>query len=95
MKGEYGFYNIGMDTPEISVARLAEIYTEAGRRVCSYTGKVRYEKPEEKAYLEHNPNRRCPDIAKARRELGFAPTIDVADGVERYLRFLLEERGVE
>ena len=41
-------------------------------------------------YMIDNPNRRCPSIDKARKILGFNPTIDVKIGVERYLRFLKE-----
>ena len=42
-------------------------------------------------YLSDNPNRRCPDISKARQLLGYAPSIDVHDGVRRYLSFLAEK----
>ena len=40
---------------------------------------------EEPDYLTDNPNRRCPDIQKAREELGFNPQVELADGIRRSL----------
>lgn len=85
---DYDFFNIGSDGPEISIARLAEIYVDAGREVCGYTGQARLSPPPEAEYLTHNPNRRCPDISKARRLLGFAPAVPVERGVRRFLESL-------
>ena len=39
-------------------------------------------------YLVDNPNRRCPNITKARKSLGFNPKINPHEGVKRYLLFL-------
>lgn len=87
-KGAYGYYNIGIDRPEICIKDLAEIYKDAGRDLFSYKGTVVLEKPREKDYLTHNPSRRCPSIEKARAELGFHPKIQVKEGVYRFLEFL-------
>ena len=38
--------------------------------------------------MTDNPNRRCPSIEKAKKTLGFNPTVEVKEGVERYLKFL-------
>ena len=38
-------------------------------------------------YLIDNPQRRCPDIGKARRELGFEPAVALDDGLRRTLRW--------
>ena len=92
--GKFDYFNIGMDSPEISVQKLAEIYQEKGRDLFNYPGEIIFKGHEDKAYLTHNPSRRCPDIAKARKILNFKPTIDVLHGVERYLRFLSIERNV-
>lgn len=83
-------FNIGMDRPEISIRRLAEIYTEAGKEIFSYTGKARFAVSEDAEYLRNNPNRRCPVIDKARRLLGYNPQVDVEQGVRYLLEYVKE-----
>ena len=90
LHGKYDFFNIGIDFPEISIKDLADIYVEAGSDVFSYTGKVIYETSDDENYLTNNPQRRCPDINKARTLLNYNPTIKVRDGVGRFLTFLKE-----
>jgi dTDP-glucose 4,6-dehydratase/UDP-glucuronate decarboxylase len=36
-------------------------------------------------YLRDNPNRRCPDISKARSELGYEPAVTLDEGLRRML----------
>lgn len=91
--GKYGFFNIGIDRPEISIRELAGIYQKAGRKVFGYTGETRFETSGDQHYLTDNPNRRCPIIDKARRQLNYVPEISVEQGVERFLQFLKEERS--
>lgn len=88
-------FNIGMDRPEISVRRLAEIYTEAGRDIFGYTGQAKFAVSEDAAYLENNPNRRCPVIDKARRLLGYQPQVLVEQGVRYFLEYVKESREEE
>ncbi|RTQ48963.1 NAD-dependent epimerase/dehydratase family protein [Hymenobacter gummosus] len=88
LHGEFGVYNIGQDQPELSVREYAELFTQAGREVFGYQGRISFQTSADKQYLTDNPNRRCPDLTKARRELGYAPAVDVAAGVRRYLQFL-------
>lgn len=89
--GKFDYFNIGMEFPEISIAKLAEIYRAVGMQVTGYQGQIRFSPPPERDYLAHNPNRRCPSIAKARRVLGYAPTVDIESGIERFLRFLIQK----
>lgn len=89
LHGKFDYFNIGIDKPEISIKRLAGIYAEQGRRLKNYTGSVIFEPPKEKDYLTHNPSRRCPVIDKAKKILNYNPTISVEDGVERFLRFFI------
>ena len=91
LHGTYDYFNIGIEKPEISIAQLAEIYVKAGRDIFGYQGKVTYAKSEDREYLTNNPQRRCPNIDKARRILGYNPTILVEEGVHRFLQFLKEE----
>ncbi|WP_084235409.1 NAD-dependent epimerase/dehydratase family protein [Papillibacter cinnamivorans] len=86
--GRYDTFNIGMDRPELSVAELAEIYLRAGREIFGYTGNIRFEKHSDEKYLTDNPNRRCPDLGKARRLLGYRPKIDVVQGVGYFLEHI-------
>jgi len=85
-------FNIGIEKPEISVRELAEHFRRAGKKVAGYEGKVIYQTATDKDYLTHNPERRCPDITKARKELNFKPSVLVDDGVERYIKFLWHEK---
>lgn len=91
--GRYDYFNIGIDRPEIMVRELAAIYRTAAAELFGYAGSVSYEVSEDPEYLTDNPNRRCPVIRKARETLGYAPAVQVEDGVRRYLRFLHGERG--
>lgn len=91
--GKFEYFNIGIDTPEISIKELAEIYKEIGERSFKYSGEIRLEVSNDKDYLVHNPSRRCPDISKARKLLNYNPKIYVKEGVERFLTFLKEGSG--
>jgi len=88
-------YNIGMDKPEITVVQLAEICARVGREILGYTGSIRFEKNADIEYLSNNPNRRCPDISKAGKELGFEPKILPEVGIRRFLDFILESTEEE
>jgi UDP-glucuronate decarboxylase len=37
------------------------------------------------SYPADEPLRRCPDITKARRQVGFEPAVDLDDGLQRFL----------
>ncbi|PFN96775.1 epimerase [Bacillus sp. AFS076308] len=86
----FDYFNIGMDTPEISIKELAEIYKEAGSIIYNFNQSIEFRESEESSYLTHNPSRRCPDISKAKKLLGYAPSISVVEGVHRFLSFLKE-----
>ena len=95
LHGKYDYFNIGIEKPEITIAQLAEIYVKHGRDIFGYTGKVKYAISEDKEYLTNNPLRRCPNINKARRILGYNPTIFVEEGVGRFLMYLKESNEKE
>ena len=60
--------------------------------IIGYEGEVILGKSEEEAYLVDNPNRRCPDITKAREQLGFDPEITIDDGLRRSLIWYAHNR---
>ncbi len=88
-------YNIGVETPEISMADLAEKTVNTARKLFNYRGQVVRKNSEEQEYLTDNPNRRCPDIAKARAEIGYAPGIGLDDGIERTLLWYADNPSAE
>ena len=86
-------YNVGVETPEISMASLAEKVAGIGRELCGYTGKVvRKVDPD---YLVDNPERRCPIITKARTELGYDPKVLVDEGLRRSMVWYSGNREAE
>ncbi len=78
-------YNIGVEGPEISMAELADRTVAAAKKAVGYQGKVVKKVSEEADYLTDNPNRRCPIIAKARRDLDYDPSVELEDGLMRSL----------
>lgn len=86
--GRFDVFNIGMDRPEISVRELADIYALSGKFMYGYAHAPVIVPPKEAAYLTDCPQRRCPNIDKARRDLGYAPRVSVTDGISRFLTFL-------
>lgn len=90
LHGKYDYFNIGIEKPEITVSKLAEIYKAQGEKIFGYEGNVVYAVSEDKDYLTNNPQRRCPKIDKAKEILGYEPTIYVEEGVGRFLQFIKE-----
>jgi nucleoside-diphosphate-sugar epimerase len=96
VRGHHGeAYNIGIDQPEISMAQLAQYVVDASSRLFGYSGKVVLGKANEADYLVDNPNRRCPNINKARTELGFDPKVLVPEGIERSLVWYRYNRNAD
>ena len=86
VKGRSGeAYNIGVETPEISMAELADQLAALGRELFGYAGKVVRKQNADKDYLVDNPSRRCPVITKARTELGYNPQVTIEEGLRRSL----------
>lgn len=87
-KGEA--YNIGVEKPEMSMIELARLIVSIARDKFNYHGKVVQEKSKEINYLLDNPNRRCPNIDKARRELGYNPGVSIEEGLLKSLTWYSE-----
>ncbi|MDO5103921.1 MAG: NAD-dependent epimerase/dehydratase family protein [Lautropia sp.] len=89
-------YNIGIETPEITMRELAEKVRKLANELWGYEGKVIHKLSDEgEVYLADNPNRRCPIITKARTELGYAPEVDVDTGLRRILNWYYFNREAE
>jgi UDP-glucuronate decarboxylase len=93
LHGKFDVFNIGMDKPELSVKEFAELFNKEGKSIFDYKGKISFKKSDDKDYMTDNPNRRCPDLTKARTILNYDPTVIVNDGIKRYLEFLHINNG--
>ncbi|MDB4783529.1 NAD-dependent epimerase/dehydratase family protein [Verrucomicrobiales bacterium] len=86
VRGHHGeSYNIGTETPEISIKQLADMVITTSTNLFNYTGQLIFETSEDKEYLTDNPNRRCPEISKARKHLDYDPKISLEEGLKRSL----------
>ncbi len=75
-------YNIGNPNPEISVIDLIKkIEILLGKKI-KYN-KVNY--PD--SYPADEPNRRCPDIKKAKIQIKYIPKIDIDEGLRRFIQW--------
>jgi nucleoside-diphosphate-sugar epimerase len=88
-------YNIGSPGPEISMRDLAQKVVDHGRDLFDYRGRVVHRAAEDEAYLVDNPNRRCPDLTKSRRELGYEPSVSLDEGLRRSLVWYHHNREAE
>ncbi|MFI5509946.1 NAD-dependent epimerase/dehydratase family protein [Mycobacterium sp. NPDC051804] len=78
-------YNIGTEAPEISMADLAQRMADIASDLFGYRGSVVLGRTSDPDYLRDNPNRRCPDLSKARSELGYEPVVTLDEGLRRML----------
>tara|TARA_B100000686_G_scaffold354264_1_gene463591 strand:- start:11517 stop:12572 length:1056 start_codon:yes stop_codon:yes gene_type:complete len=75
-------YNIGNDTPEISVIQLTKHISNVIKE------EVRVELSEyPSSYPPDEPQRRCPDLAKSKKDLGFDPTVDLENGLQKFFEW--------
>jgi nucleoside-diphosphate-sugar epimerase len=86
VKGRSGeAYNVGVETPEISVIELASRAVALAKELFAYSGQVVRQESADKDYMVDNPFRRCPIITKARTDLGFDPQVTIDEGLKRSL----------
>jgi UDP-glucuronate decarboxylase len=75
-------YNIGNPRPEISMIDLAK---KIGELLAKDVNVDLVEYPD--SYPADEPNRRCPDISKARIHLGYEPKVDLDEGLRRFFQW--------
>jgi nucleoside-diphosphate-sugar epimerase len=85
-------YNIGVETPEISVTQLASKLVNLAHELFAYSGRVVLQQSADKDYLVDNPTRRCPIITKARTHLGYDPIVPLEEGLRRSLVWYADNR---
>ena len=76
-----GAYNIGNSDNEIAMRDLANLYTQLVPG-CTVSF-ISY--PE--TYPAGEPQRRCPDLTKARQELGYGSRVDLKTGLTRFIEW--------
>lgn len=88
-------FNIGSESPEISMREVAAMLLD----VAGSQRQVVHIASEEADYLTDNPNRRCPNLQKARTLLGYVPRVEMKYGLRRllewYRRFVKLEELVD
>ena len=93
LHGKLDVFNIGIEKPEVSVADFANLFAKNAKEYYEYKGEVVFETSDDDEYMTDNPNRRCPNINKAREVLNYDPSIGVDEGIGRYLQFLRINNG--
>jgi nucleoside-diphosphate-sugar epimerase len=84
-----------VERPEITIGDLAERLVGIARELLNYRGKVIRGVSSDKNYLVDNPNRRCPDIRKAREGLDYEPCVKLEDGLRRMLIWYAAHQDAE
>ncbi|MFF2275662.1 NAD-dependent epimerase/dehydratase family protein [Agromyces sp. NPDC058126] len=90
--GRYDCFNIGADGPELTVEAFAERFRAVAAELIGYRGSVVRRTSDDPDYLTGNPQRRCPDLTRARAVLGYEPRVEVDAGIARFLSHLVLER---
>lgn len=72
-------YNIGTESPEISMVDLTK---EIGKVI----GKeLRVEFVQDKDVYKIQPQRRAPNVSKAVKDIGYAPSVTIQEGLQRFI----------
>lgn len=79
IKGKNFVYNIGNDKPEINMQRLHKIIEKSLNKKVSYKN-INYPKN----YPQVEPQRRCPDINKIKKELNFKNKVKLDQAIKRF-----------
>jgi UDP-glucuronate decarboxylase len=96
VKGHAGEpYNVGTEKPEISMSDLAQKLIDTAGTLFGYRGKLVRKPNPESDYLVDNPNRRSPNIDKARAHLGYDPQVSIDEGLRRSLIWYHHNREAE
>jgi UDP-glucuronate decarboxylase len=85
-------YNIGTESPEVTISELAHRFVTHARAMRGYSGAIVHRTSPDPDYTVNNPVRRCPSIQKARRELGYEPAVTLDEGLRRTLTWYTHEQ---
>lgn len=84
-------FNVGNDKEEVNVEHLARVIADV------FENKVEVKNVEgpNEAYAKADPKRRCPDLTKMRKKLGYAPKVNLKEGVKRFIFWAIHEYNVK
>ena len=88
-------YNIGVESPEMSIADFARKLGAIAGELFGYQGKVVHKPGSDETSLVERPNRCRPLIEKARKELGYDPSVSLEEGIRRSLIWYRDNRDAE
>ena len=73
-------YNIGNSSPEVSVKQIFKTFKSIHKNkiTASFINHP-------KSYPKDEPQRRCPDLSKAKKDLYYKPKVKLKDGLKQYL----------
>ena len=88
--------NVGNDEIEISMLHLARVLSRVGANALRRSpNEVRHRVSADADYLIDNPQRRCPDLTRARRFFpDWSPKVGLEDGVSRLFHHVIEKHGL-
>lgn len=78
-------FNVGNDQ-EVSMKTLAENVMKSMNKKTS----LRFEESDDPNYTKDNPQRRCPDLTKAKELIGYMPRISLEEGLKRLYSWYTE-----
>jgi UDP-glucuronate decarboxylase len=86
--------NVGNDEIEISMSGLAKLVSdEVARLLNTKPVDVRQQVSDDPEYLTDNPQRRCPDLTRARTLFPtWKPRVSIEEGIRRYVVHALEKQ---
>lgn len=79
-------YNIGNDKPEVTMYELASMICD-NLKTGAKPKKIEY--PDN--YPAGEPQRRCPDLTKIKKELGYVPHVDLGTGIKKSIAWFKKE----
>jgi UDP-glucuronate decarboxylase len=79
-------FNVGNDQDEINMRSLADLMAQ---EIFDNKAKVNLIKYPD-AYPQDEPRRRCPDISKISKQLGYSPKVDLKTGLKRSYQWFRE-----
>ena len=83
----FNVYNIGNDQKEISVHDYLEVCSRVLKQKTGHKMQINFKKSDDPEFLINNPNRRFPDLTKARNDLGYKPIVSIEEGVGRWFDY--------
>ena len=81
--GKHFVYNVGNDKNELSANELARSIAKVFGHKNYKINKISYPKE----YPSYEPQRRCPDISRTKKEFSYKPKISLLKGLELFKEY--------